>query len=167
VYDSQNQLERVTSLLDAAHFNSNEDDNDSFDSRSDDKGPEPEGLALGKVQGRTTLFLGLERIGGIMVYDIHNPHERVDFQQWFNHRFWSGDPEMDTAGDLAPEGLTFVEAATESWDNVPLLFVSNEVSGSTTAYRVDTFFTAVNIWGQDGWDILSLQRFINPKLPQR
>ena len=51
-------------------FNFDNDENDSFDSRSDAKGPEPEALALGTLNHRTYAFLGLERVGGIMVFDI-------------------------------------------------------------------------------------------------
>ncbi|WP_410289039.1 choice-of-anchor I domain-containing protein [Desulfosarcina sp.] len=45
------------------------------DFHSADKGPEPEGLSLGEINCRTYLFLGLERIGGIMVYDISLPRQ--------------------------------------------------------------------------------------------
>ena len=32
------------------------------------KGPEPENVTVGTVNGRTYAFVGLERIGGVMVY---------------------------------------------------------------------------------------------------
>jgi len=120
-------------------FNSTNDENDSFDNRSDDKGPEPEGLALGKLFGRTYAFVGLERIGGIMVYDLSNPRAPV-FQSYVNNRDFSVDAESAQAGDLGPEGLTFVPWwQSPTWK--PLLIVGNEVSGTTTVYQIGYEFT--------------------------
>ena len=134
VFDSGNDFERITAARNPQFFNSNNDEND-FDSRSDDKGPEPEGLALGKINGQTFAFIGLERVGGIMVYNISNP-EAPQFVQYINNRDFSGDPALGTAGDLAPEGLVFVEAR-QSPSGKPLLIVGNEVSGTTTVYEID------------------------------
>jgi hypothetical protein len=135
VFDSGDQLEQLTATALPADFNSTNDENDTFDNRSDDKGPEPEGLAIGEVHGRTYLFLGLERIGGIMVYDITLPR-RPEFVQYINNRDFSGDPETGSAGDLAPEGLAFIPAC-KSPTGENLLAVANEVSGTTTVYRID------------------------------
>jgi len=135
VFDSGDQLEQLTAAALPFDFNSTNDENDSFDNRSDDKGPEPEGLTLGEINGRTYLFLGLERIGGIMVYDITDPGS-PEFVQYINNRDFSGDAEAGTAGDLAPEGLTFIPARkSPTGDN--LLAVANEVSGTTTVYKID------------------------------
>ncbi|BBO78383.1 hypothetical protein DSCW_58000 [Desulfosarcina widdelii] len=135
VFDSGDQLEQLTAAALPFNFNSTNDENDSFDNRSDDKGPEPEGLTLGEIDGRTYLFLGLERVGGIMVYDITDPRD-PEFVQYINNRDFSGDAEAGTAGDLAPEGLTFIPARkSPTGDN--LLAVTNEVSGTTTVYKID------------------------------
>ncbi len=134
VYDSADEVEQITASILPEFFNSDEDDNDSFDARSDDKGPEPEGLALGKVYGRTYAFIGLERIGGIMVYDITNP-SAPSFVQYLNTRDFSGNPELSTAGDLAPEGLAFINDEDSPTGN-PLLVVSYEVSGTTTIFEI-------------------------------
>jgi hypothetical protein len=135
VFDSADQLERITAAALPLEFNSTNDENGSFDNRSDDKGPEPEGLALGEINGRTYLFLGLERIGGIMVYDITNPR-CPEFVQYINNRDFGGNAAAGTAGDLAPEGLTFIPAR-KSPTGGPLLAVANEVSGTTTIYRIN------------------------------
>ncbi|MEZ4825424.1 MAG: choice-of-anchor I family protein [Bacteroidia bacterium] len=134
VYDSGDDFEQITAALYPSEFNSTNSDNGSFDSRSDDKGPEPEGLVIGKVKGRTYVFVGLERIGGIMVYDITNPNTPV-FVQYVNNRDFTGDAEAGTAGDLGPEGLVFVKDWQSPTQN-PLVIVTNEISGSTTVYEI-------------------------------
>jgi hypothetical protein len=140
VYDSGADFERITASRLPNDFNSNNDENDSFDARSDDKGPEPEGVALGRVRGRTYAFIGLERIGGIMVYDVTSPY-RVRFVDYVNNRDFGVDAELPDGttnpliGDLGPEGLAFI-ASTDSPNGAPLLVVGNEVSGTTTVFRI-------------------------------
>ncbi|MET0066672.1 MAG: choice-of-anchor I family protein [Candidatus Thiodiazotropha sp.] len=142
VFDSADQFERIIAQQLPEQFNSNNDDNDSFDSRSDDKGPEPEGVAIGRIGRHTYAFIGLERIGGVMMYDISNPHA-PSFIHYINHRDFSVDAELPDgtsnplAGDLGPEGLVFIPAA-KSPNGDPMLVVGNEVSGTTTLYRIGT-----------------------------
>lgn len=144
VYDSADDFERITAGLLPDHFNSNNDDNDSFDSRSDDKGPEPEGVALGRIGDRTFAFVGLERIGGIMVYDTTDPY-RVEFIDYLNNRDFTVPAEIDgstnpLAGDLGPEGIIFI-AEDDSPIESPLLVVGNEISGTTTIYSIESVET--------------------------
>jgi hypothetical protein len=134
VFDSGDQLEQITAAALPFNFNSTNDENDSFDNRSDDKGPEPEGLTLGTIFGRTYLFLGLERVGGIMVYDITDA-QSPEFVQYINNRDFNAE-DIEDAGDLAPEGLVFIPA-TQSPTGDNLLAVANEVSGTTTLYKID------------------------------
>lgn len=134
VWDSGAALERITAAAYPADFNANNDENDSFEARSDDKGPEPEGVALGKVEGRWLAFVGLERIGGIVVFDITDP-SAPRFVEYVNNRDFAGDAAAGTAGDLGPEGLDFVPGE-DSPTGRPLLVVGNEVSGTTTVYEV-------------------------------
>lgn len=137
VFDSGSQFEEITAEALPQWFNSNNDDNDSFDARSDDKGPEPEAVTIGEVDGRTYAFVGLERVGGIMVYDITDPAE-ASFVTYVNNRdFTVEDVESAEAGDLGPEGMAFVPAA-DSPTGTPLLLVANEVSGTTTAFGITT-----------------------------
>ena len=136
VFDSGDQFEQITGAVFPADFNSTNDENDSFDTiLSPDKGPEPEGLAIGAIGRHTYAFIGLERIGGIMVYDITSP-AAPEFVQYINNRDFSGDAEEGTPGDLGPEGITFISAQKSS-NGRPMLAVSNEVSGSTTLYQID------------------------------
>lgn len=118
----------------AVAFNATNDDNDSFDNRSDDKGPEPEGLTLGEVDGRTYAFVGLERVGGVMTFDVTKPR-RPRFVDYVNNRDFSADAETPEAGDLGPEGLAFV-SREDSPVRRPLLAVGNEISGTTTVFSV-------------------------------
>jgi hypothetical protein len=131
VYDSGDDFERITASIFGPLFNNNNDENEG-DTRSDAKGPEPEALALGKINDRNYAFVGLERMGGVMAYDITNPYN-VQFVSYFANR---GVAEgADITGDLAPEGMSFV-SAENSPTGEPLLIIGNEVSGSVQIYQV-------------------------------
>lgn len=134
VYDSGSDFERITATVIPENFNATNDEN-NFDNRSDDKGPEPEGVTVGKIGDKYYAFIGLERVGGIMVYDVTSPLS-PQFVQYINNRDFSGDAEAGTAGDLGPEGLLFIPEY-ESPNRKPLLVVTNEVSGTTTIYKID------------------------------
>lgn len=133
VFNSDDQFERILSEIDGVMFNSDHTENEA-DGRSDDKGPEPEGLTIGQIGDRTFAFIGLERVSGIMVYDITNP-AAAKFEAYINNRDFTADPTTPAAGDLGPEGLTFIPAA-DSPNGKPLLAVGNEVSGTTTVYEI-------------------------------
>lgn len=124
VYDSGDELEQLTATLAPTTFNSN-GAADTFDTRSDNKGPEPEGLVLGKFAGRTYAFIGLERTGGIMVYDVSNP-QSPQFVTYAN----------TTPTDLSPEGLLFIKKK-DSPNGKPLLVVSHEVSNTVTIFEIE------------------------------
>ena len=87
------------------------------------------------VNRKLYAFIGLERIGGIMMYDISDPMH-PEFAAYVNNRNFEVDQETPEAGDLAPEGLLFI-AAEDSPTGSPLLVVANEVSGSTSVYAVE------------------------------
>ena len=121
------------------YFNSNHQAGDSLDNRSDNKGPEPEGVTIGTIGAKTYAFIGLERMGGVLVYDISNPSApiRVDYlnprQDWTTR-----DPStvLASVGDLGPEGLVFIPAK-DSPNGKPLLLVGNEVSGTTAVLQLN------------------------------
>ncbi len=136
VFDSGDQFEQITAAAHPNNFNASNDGN-ALDNRSDNKGPEPEGVVIGEAYGMTLAFIGLERIGGIMMYDVSDPNAPV-FLDYINMRDFSVEPSDTTlgqVGDLGPEGLVFVSAA-DSPTGMPLLIVGNEVSGTTTVYTI-------------------------------
>ncbi|EIT71114.1 alkaline phosphatase [Hydrocarboniphaga effusa AP103] len=134
VYDSGSEFERIVAQRNPGFFNAS-NDNNNFDDRSDNKGPEPEGVALGKIGGHTFAFIGLERIGGVMVYDVSNP-QNARFVQYLNTRDFTKLASDPTAGDVGPEGLHFIPA-DNSPNGKPMLAVGNEVSGTTSLFQID------------------------------
>ena len=134
VFDSGSQFERVVARENETSFNASNDDN-TFDSRSDNKGPEPEGLALGEIGGRHYAFIGLERDSGIVAYDITRPDSPL-FVDYVNNRDFTQAVNTPAAGDLGPEGVLFI-GAKDSPTSQPLLIVSNEVSHTVTTYGLE------------------------------
>ncbi len=97
VFDSGDDFERISASIHGNAFNNNNDENEG-DSRSANKGPEPEAVTVGIVHGVPYAFIGMERTGGVMVYDITNPASPT---------FVEVKISRDTAtggGDQAPEG---------------------------------------------------------------
>jgi 2',3'-cyclic-nucleotide 2'-phosphodiesterase / 3'-nucleotidase / 5'-nucleotidase len=135
VWDSGDDFERITAALarTSSFFNS-ENDANSFDTRSDNKGPEPEALTIGEVAGRILAFVGLERIGGIMIYDVTDPGS-PEFLTYLLNRDFTANPDSAAAGDLGPEGLYFIPREL-SWTGNYGLLVANEISGTTSYYDI-------------------------------
>lgn len=129
VFDSGDDMERITAAVHGQAFNNDEDENKG-DTRSDAKGPEPEALALGQIGGKMYAFIGLERMAGIMVYDITNPFAAI-FVDYFINRGTSEGNEI--TGDLAPEGMAFVPS---TGDTPAKLIVGNEISGSVSVWEI-------------------------------
>lgn len=136
IFDSGSTLERLTAARYPEFFNATNDENgpETFDDRSDNKGPEPEGVVVGRVGGRTYAFVGLERIGGVVTFDLSNPAAPA-LVDYINPRDFTAAADSPAAGDLGPEGLLFIPA-TDSPTGNPLLVVANEVSGSTSIFSV-------------------------------
>lgn len=123
LWDSGDQLERITALSVPGVFNS-EGTHESFDTRSDNKGPEPEALAVGEVAGRRYVFVGLERTGGFAIYDFTDPVRPLLLGY-----------SPSTHGDRSPEVIHFVPA-NESPNGRPLLLAAHEVSGTLGIYEL-------------------------------
>ncbi|HSV59160.1 MAG TPA: choice-of-anchor I family protein, partial [Variovorax sp.] len=91
------------------------------DGRSDNKGVEPEGVALLHMKGRVLAFIGLERTlkSAIAVFDITDPEE-VRYLDM-----------IVSEGDLSVEGLTAFKAGKRYY-----LAIANEVSDTTSLFEV-------------------------------
>jgi 2',3'-cyclic-nucleotide 2'-phosphodiesterase / 3'-nucleotidase / 5'-nucleotidase len=126
VFDTGSELERKAAALEPFAFNADNVDPVAVDNRSDNKGPEPEGVAVGEVDGDTYAFLASERQGGIYVYDLSAKKGEARFAGYLNTR----------PGDLGPEGMKFV-SAHHSPTHQPLLLVTNEISGTIAAIAID------------------------------
>jgi len=132
VYDSGDDFEMYTAFTPsiAPLFNADHEEN-GRKVRSRAKGPEPEGVTLATISGKTFAFIGLERVGGVMVYDVTNPND-VKFVDYKNNRSVSA-----YAGDHGPEGITYINAAN-SPTNKDYIIVANEISGTLTIFEVNT-----------------------------
>ncbi len=129
VWDSGDALEQRVAAERPGAFNADNAGN-ARDNRSDNKGPEPEGVATGRIGSRTYAFVGMERVGGFMVFDVSDPRAPA-LQQWANNRDYAADP---VGPDSGPEVLRFVDAAG-SPTRRPLVIVSNETTGTVTFYE--------------------------------
>lgn len=91
------------------------------DGRSDNKGVEPEGVAVLEVDGRTLAFVGLERTkkAAIAAFDVSEPTAPVYLGMVI------GD------GDVSPEGLHAFHARGRHY-----LAVAHESSDTTTLYEI-------------------------------
>jgi hypothetical protein len=145
VHDSGAALEAITHRACPSYFNSQSDQN-TFDDRSDEKGPEPEGVAVAGFAGRTFAFVSLRRIGGIVAFDVSKPWLPL-FQQYINSRNFNVDPKdlpagypseyfvNCAAGDLQGVKPVFVKGKDAPTGD-PLLLLVNNYSGSVAIFRV-------------------------------
>lgn len=125
VTETGGDFEQILAALPNASTVFNGENGGSFDTRSDNKGAEPEGVAVGEVNGKTYAFVALERIGGVMVWDVSIPEDAkyVDYI-------------AATSQDYGPEVIKFV-AAEDSPTGRALLMTANEISGTVTVYDLE------------------------------
>lgn len=130
VYDSGDDLEQITSTdpTYGAMFNCS-NTNITKKDRSDDKGPEPEGVAVAMIAGIPYAFVSMERVGGLMVFNISNP-AAPHFVQYVNNRGLTG-----LTGDRGPEGIIYVKQQ-DSPNGKALIVLGNEVSSSVSVYEI-------------------------------
>lgn len=128
VFDSGDQFERHTAAYHPLIFNADNEANGAK-TRSRAKGPEPEGVTLGTINGQTFAFITLERTGGVMVYNVTDPNN-VTFTDYKHSRSTSA-----FGGDNGPEGITFIPAANMT-NGKAYVIVANEISGTLSMYEV-------------------------------
>lgn len=134
VFDSKDLFEQITSQHPqfGAIFNaSNSAGTPVSKNRSDDKGPEPEGIVVQQFDGSTYAFISLERIGGVMVFNINNPANPV-YVGYYNNRSTSV-----SGPDLGAEGIITIPAA-DSPNGNDLVILANEVSSTLSIYQMQT-----------------------------
>jgi predicted extracellular nuclease/2',3'-cyclic-nucleotide 2'-phosphodiesterase (5'-nucleotidase family) len=137
VFDSGDDFEQIIATLAPERFNTDEPgDADEVENRSDAKGPEPEAIAVGEVDGRMIAVIGLERDGGLMLYDVTDPANAA-FLTYVDSR---------AAGDVAPEVIAFIPGAI-SPTGFAQIAVAYEDSGSTAVY--DLTFTGAPVGAGD------------------
>jgi hypothetical protein len=130
--DTGDELERLTFSGNASwfaggkqNFNKTNSSTSALDDRSDNKGPEPEGIATARVAGTPYAFLASERSGSIFAF-LSDPSAPL-FSGYANTR----------SADLGPEVIAFVRASDSPSGN-PLLLVANEISGTLTLLEVNS-----------------------------
>lgn len=129
VFDSGSEIAFKIAELTPELFNANNASANDFDERSDNKGAEPEGITTASINGKNYALVGLERVGGIMVYDITDP-ALASFESY----------QPATDGDVAPEGLLFI-AGADNATGEDLLLVSYEDTGTIGVFRlIDVIF---------------------------
>lgn len=136
VFDSGDDFERYTAQNFASIFNADHESN-TPKNRSRSKGPEPEGVAIATIANQTFAFVSLERVGGVMVYNITNPNAPV-FVDYKNTRSTSA-----YGGDNGAEGITYIPK-TESATGKGYIVIANEISGTLTIYEINDNVLAAN-----------------------
>lgn len=116
VFDSADDFEKTIATDFPADFQ---------DGRSDDKGPEPEGVVLMPIAEQVFAVIGMERTNSLFVYDITTP-TTPEFVQYV--------AANDT--DVGPEGFSFISEEDNATDSA-LLLVTSEVSNTLTVYSVN------------------------------
>jgi hypothetical protein len=130
-FDSGDDFEKITAA-DPTYWSlfNVSNDNNSFKNRSDNKGPEPEGLTLARIMNKDFAFVSLERTGGFITYDISNPVVPV-FVDYQNNRALGGV----AGGDLGPEGIIYINAFDSPVDT-GLIVIANEISATISVYYI-------------------------------
>ena len=101
--------------------------------RSDDKGAEPEGVAVGMVGSARVAILGLERMSALVVFDISSPRSPT-LIKWIQMLATTPTPAAQATA-WSPEGVIFVPA-DKSPNGKALFITSYELSGSMTVHQI-------------------------------
>ncbi len=135
VFDSKDLIEQIIANHPtfSSMFNvSNSIGTPSLKNRSDDKGPEVEGITVKQWNGHTYVFAALERIGGVMVFNVDNPQNPV-YVGYANNRS-AANPN---GPDLGAEGIVVIDAV-DSPNGQALVLLANEVSSTLSIYQLNT-----------------------------
>jgi hypothetical protein len=134
VFDSKDLIEQIVAAhpVYGAIFNaSNSIGTPSLKNRSDDKGPEPEGVTTATINGDNYLFVSLERVGGAMIFNINDPANPV-YVGYRNNR-----STTVSGPDLGAEGMIYISPEASPNGNA-IIILANEVSSTLSIYQVNT-----------------------------
>ena len=134
VFDSGSAIEQWVAANDPTAFNMNSGNLTQIDTRSDDKGPEPEALAFGRIDGKDFIFVGAERQNGIFQFDITDLNN-VSIVGYFNPITSSAD---SGGSFISPESILFLDAASNpSGKNLLVVgFEGTGINGSIGVFEV-------------------------------
>jgi hypothetical protein len=137
VYDSGSTLEMFAAANDPETFNTDSGNLSNTDTRSGDKGPEPEAIAYGSIGGRSYAFVGTERQNGIYAFDITDL-SKVKVVGYFNT---ISSTEDSGAAYIYPESIKFIPAAANP-SRKNLIVIGYEGTGSNGSVGVFEFAPA-------------------------
>lgn len=112
---------------------SNGDGSVSVKNRSDDKGPEPEGVTTAEIDGNMYVFVSMERVGGVFAFNVNDP---------MNPRYvgYHNNRNATTNGpDRGAEGILFIDE-DDSPNGNSLLILANEVSSTLSIYEINSCY---------------------------
>ena len=134
VFDSKDLIEQITAshpTLSGLFNASNSAGAATAKNRSDDKGPEPEGVATAVINGNHYLFVSLERVGGVMMFNVDIPSAPV-YVGYYNNR------SVATNGpDRGAEGIIVIKKE-DSPTGKDIVILANEVSSTLSIFEVNT-----------------------------
>ena len=114
-------IERLVAAQAPDFFNANSEDPTTIDARSDDRGPEPEGVVVHDSPWRSAIFVALERPGAIVAFDTDL--QPIGFVMSAENDF------------TAPEGMAFFDRFDSPFNDFTLA-VAFEGSGHVVFYTV-------------------------------
>lgn len=134
VFDSKDLIEQITATHPAISglFNASNSAGAAVSkNRSDDKGPEPEGVATAVINGNHYLFVSLERVGGVMIFNVDVPATPV-YVGYYNNR-----SAATNGPDRGAEGIIVIKKE-DSPTGHDIVILANEVSSTLSIFDIRT-----------------------------
>lgn len=135
VFDSKDLIEQLVAnhpTLSGLFNASNSTGTSVSKNRSDDKGPEPEGVATAVINGNHYLFVSLERVGGVMMFNVDVPSTPV-YVGYYNNRSIGAN----SGPDLGAEGIITI-SKEDSPNGKEIVILANEISSTLSIYGINT-----------------------------
>lgn len=141
LYNSGNLLEKIIANNPSfvSLFNLNNDNSAPVaKDRSDDKGPEIEGVTVANIDGDNILFASAERMGGVFLFNIDNPVSPRYIGYYNNRTIGPNGP------DRGAEGIIYIPASASPNGN-DLVILANEVSSTLSIFQINTCAALSNV----------------------